>query len=122
MKPKKKQMKPIVFFMLGVLLSLVLTMGFMGFLMERNSHIARLEGKMDCWDAEEMCVQLHDMVLDGEGYCDITSDYEKSGGYVHFFDCSWAKLKIHGFTEHFTLMDKYDFWYVNCDYVKTEKG
>jgi len=118
---KKKESKPIVYFMAGALIAMIVTVCIMGFFQDRNLQVARLQSKMDCWDAEEMCVQLHDRVLDVEGYCDITPEGQELGGYIHYFDCSWAKLKLQSQNEHLTRRDRFDLWYLDCEHKKTVK-
>jgi len=124
---KEKKVPYWVVFVVGALFSFLLTTGVMGLFLERNVNVAFLDGKMSMWDAEDMCVEIHDRVLDSEGYCDVTSldvyliiaEEEEDSIYSHFFDCSWGKLKVRSLNEGFSLGDRWDFWITNCEIVKT---
>lgn len=113
-----KNLKNIGYVLTFVLLILFLITVFLGVVYARNVDVAFLDGKMSMWDAGEMCVELHGRELDVDGYCDVTPEFQH-GNFVHFFDCSWAKLKVRSLEKGVSLGDRWDFWMTNCERVKT---
>lgn len=117
---EKNEKTPAFYFIVGALIAMVVTLCVMGFIQDRNVRVAYLQGKTSMWDAEEMCVQLHERSLDAEGYCDISPE-NAQGEYYHYFDCSWGKQKLYASYKSLTLKDKYGMWIVDCKHIKTER-
>lgn len=100
-----------------VVLCIVMAVGYgvFGWYAERTVFVSVANAKFDVLGADDFCLLISDSVTDEEGYC-FTNDFD--GKFVHYFDCSWSKLKVNS-DDDISLGDKYYFWYTNCEFVKT---